>query len=128
MKVEEIKEVLKGYQALVERAVRILSAGECRFDGVDYLALNEREATVSIWYWLICRGGSFKEQETVPIEWFSDGVDLKAEWKKKREAEREAAEHEARAEEKRKAAVRRRELAELKRLKAKYEGKEGVEK
>ena len=119
MTVDEIKQVLKGYEDLEKKAERVLTAGDIGFDYVTSVSLESDEIGIS--YDVRCRGETFHEYEHVPIELFAEGTDLKAEWaalKAKREKNWKRMEAAARRAEAR--AEKRRDLAELKRLKAKY--------
>lgn len=119
MDLDEIKKTLNGYEELEKTAEKVLIAGDIGFDDVTAVSLEGDE--IGINYDVRCRGETFHEYEHVPIEFFADGTDLKAEWaalKAKREKRQKRLEAAARRADAR--AEKRRELAELKRLKVKY--------
>ena len=127
---DEVKRSLEAWEKLKSKAEEILSAeGNTVDDGITSIELDHSGKLVDISYWTRCRGESCIEDEMVPIEWFSaSGEELRELWQKKRESDRRAMERASRAaerrEKQRKAKQRelkeRRELATLKRLKAKY--------
>lgn len=119
MNTSEVRKILNGYAELEKKAERVLIAGEMGFDDVMSVSLEGDE--IGINYDVRCRGETFREYEHVPIEFFADGTDLKAKWavlKSKREKRQKRLEAAARRADAR--AEKKRELAELKRLKAKY--------
>ena len=130
MTADEVKNALKVYENLEKKAEEILDAeGNIVNDGLSGLEMDSRDKMVDIAYWTRCRGESFVDAKRVPIEWFSASYEeLKNLWQKKREADRRAMVMAERLAEKRRenlkktAAERKRkkELAELKRLKEKY--------
>lgn len=123
MNVAEVKAALEAWGKLESKAQEILDAGSCRCDSVTGVSLDSSGKLAEISYWTTCRGESYVEEEVVPVSWFgySDFKDLVKLWEEKRESDRLEAEKAAKREEKRlKAHQKRQELAELKRLKAKY--------
>jgi hypothetical protein len=121
MNVADAKATLKAYNELKVKAEEILSEGDVHWHGVNYVKLDTDGKTVEIAYWATARGEMYDEEEHVPIKMFADGTDLAAEWQKLHE---QRLKEEARAEREAKRAMarekKRQELAELKRLKAKY--------
>lgn len=116
---KDVKAVLDAYVELEKRAEKVLIAGDIRFGEICSVVLDDDE--VSINYCVNCRGENFYEYENVPVEMLADGIDLKAEWQKIKEARKKKqkrAQAAARRAEAR--ALKQKELAELKRLKAKY--------
>lgn len=123
MNVAEVKAALEAWGKLEAKAQEILDAGSCCCDSVVGVSLDSSGKLAEISYWTTCRGESYVEEEIVPVSWFgySDFKDLVKLWEEKRESDRLEAEKAAKREEKRlKAQQKRQELAELKRLKAKY--------
>ena len=123
MNVAEVKAALEAWGKLEAKAQEILDAGSCKCDSVTGVSLDSSGKLVDISYWTTCRGESYVEEAVVPVSWFgySDFKDLEKLWEAKYEADRLEAEKAAKREEKwMKAQQKKAELAELKRLKAKY--------
>ena len=123
LSISEVKDIIEAYSKLEDKAQEILDAGECGCDDITGIYLSDDGKSVEIAYWTSCRGESYVEYKNVPIEWFGKGdfEDLVALWKEKREADKKAAEKAAKKEARWiKAQMKRKEFAELKRLKAKY--------
>lgn len=119
MDIDEIKTILNGYEDLKKKAEAVLIAGEKRFEDVTSVSLEDDE--IGIFYDVGCRGETFHEYEHVPIEFFVDGTELKVEWaalKDSREKKWKRIDAAARRAEARN--LKRKELAELRRLKKKY--------
>ena len=121
MSVDELRSIIHQYEYLQNKAGDILSEGNITYDGVDYVAFDEKRNIVEIGYTAF-RRETYHDSERVPAEWFEDGIDLKGAWCKKREADRRTEEKHVKEEKRREAREKRKaELAELARLKAKYE-------
>ena len=121
MNTSEVKKILNGYAELETRAKAVLTAGDKRVEYISSVCLDDDEIGIN---YDVGRGGyTFHEYEHVPIEFFADGTDLKAEWAMlKAEREKNWKRMEAAARRADARAEKKRELAELKRLKAKYPG------
>ena len=120
MKTDDVKKTLEDYAKLVGLAEEILKTGGVKFGGIESIELVN-ESCVGIDYWYTCCGYSDRDSEYVPIEMFADGADLTAGWDEIRRERREAEEC-VRAETAKIEAEneRRKEIAELKRLREKY--------
>lgn len=128
----EVKETLEAYHKLEEKAEEILHAGSCGADDISGISLGNDGKSVELSYWTSCRGEHYIDAIEVPIEWFGirSRDDIAKQWELRREAARRAAERAARRAEKRRQMLKKteaerkqkKEIAELKRLKAKYPG------
>lgn len=124
----DVRKTIKDYAALMERAAEILKAGHVRFDGINSVELDDGLKTAVIGYWTGHCGECDNMFEWVPVEMLEDGTDLDAAWKKEYERREEAAKkrnavfeaQRLEAERIMLEETRRKELAELARLKAKY--------
>lgn len=109
MNVDEVKKTLANYEELEKRARDVLEAGGIHFGGVDSIGLDGD--SVVVYYWDVCRGETYHEEERLPVKMLADGTDVYAEWDKVRE-ERERRQKKAEAAAKR--AAKRAEKAEVK--------------
>lgn len=120
---DDVRTAIEAYRKVEDKAQEILDAGSRGCDDVAGLHLSKDGKHVEIAYWTTCRGESYIEEDSVPVEWFGyrEWEVLEKLWEEKREADRIEAEKAAKREEKwMKAQQKKAELAELKRLKAKY--------
>lgn len=126
MDIDEVKKTLANYEELEKRANAALDAGGIHFAGVDSIGLDGD--SVVVYYWDVCRGETYHDNEMLPAKMLADGADVYAEWDKVRE-ERERRQKKAEAAAKR--AAKRAEkaeaekkvkacLAEIERLKERY--------
>lgn len=119
--VEDLKTTIDDYRDMVDRAGTIADGWNFTADYIEY---DEKAGTVDVYGSEYCRGETYHESYSFPIEWmFMTPEQLsaaKAENKKQEELarqkrEQEKAEHEALEKE-------QKDRAEYERLKAKYEG------
>ena len=126
MDINEVKKTLINYDELEKRANAVLNAGGIHFGGVDSIRLDGDY--IIVYYWDVCHGETYHDEERLPVKMLADGTDVYAEWAKVRE-ERE--QHQKKAEAAAKRAAKRAEkaeakkkvkacLAEIDRLKEKY--------
>ena len=90
----DVRTAIEAYRMIEDKAQQILDAGSCGCDDVAGLHLSKDEKHVEIAYWTTCRGESYIEKESVPIEWFGyrELEVLEKLWEEKREADRIEAE------------------------------------
>ena len=126
----EVKEAIDAWEKLTAKAEEILSANHTYSDGITSIWLDHYGKTVGIAYWTTCRGESYIDDAIVPVKWFGvkSKEDLEELWRKKHNAALRAERRAAKRAEKRRAELKKtaaerkkkKELATLKRLKAKY--------
>lgn len=109
MNVDEVKKTLASYDELEKRARDVLDAGGIHFGGVDSVGLDGD--SIVVYYWAVCHGETYHDEERLPVKMLADGTDVYAEWDKVRE-EREQRQKKAEAAAKR--AAKRAEKAEAK--------------
>lgn len=109
MNVDEVKKTLANYDELEKRANAVLDAGGIHFGGVDSVGLDGD--SVVVYYWDVCRGETYHDEERLPVKMLADGTDVCTEWVKVREKREE---NQKKAEAAAKRAAKRAEKAEAK--------------
>lgn len=110
MNVDEIKKTLINYEELEKLANAALNAGDIHFGGVDSVRLDDDDSVI-VYYWDVCRGETYHDEERLPVKMLADGTDVCAEWVKVREKREE---NQKKAEAAAKRAAKRAEKAEAK--------------
>ena len=110
MDINEVKKTLINYDELEKRANAVLNAGGIHFGGVDSIRLDDDDSVV-VYYWDVCHGETYHDEERLPVKMLADGTDVYAEWVKVREKREE---NQKKAEAAAKRAAKRAEKAEAK--------------